>query len=494
MVASGPQAGAGVWSNGEGGWWDGTANVTWVAGDTAIFAAKRDGAYSVVVGSNIVAGHGTEKIAGLQFAGGGYTLSADASRQITLGTTTANSYVSVSPGKSATIGTNVKLEANQAGAQLQITGGGALKIAGKGAQVKSGSNLFIVTGGTSIEVGEGGTLSGANSQIIVGTDAGAGCVVINGGSMHIPTTSTAIQNIVLANNTAGTTSGTLTINSGLVANPNIQGGLRFGASKPGTGVSDATLNLNGGVLKIGRLFEGAGPGNTCRSTVNFNGGVIEVLAASANAESAFITGLDAARVMEGGAIIDTNGAVAKIGQSLVHGGGAAVDGGVTKQGGGVLVLSGANTYTGPTVVKAGRLTVDGAITQTAYVAVLGDAVFTNNGGALQTEISVAEGAEIAGSGRTFATGMVVSADLSDGFTAIKTGPGFGKGGKLKLFLTQTRAGSHRLFASIAKGNFDAVVIDGVPLAPAADGFFGTIGGFAYSYATATDTLLIKTAR
>ena len=67
-----------------------------------------------------------------------------------------------------------------------------------------------------------------------------------------------------------------------------------------------------------------------------------------------MTGLNAATVKSGGAVIDTNGETITIAQWLLDGSGG---GGLTKIGAGTLTLGGINTYTGNTTVNAGALTL-----------------------------------------------------------------------------------------------------------------------------------------
>src|SRR5205823_1091679 len=99
------------------------------------------------------------------------------------------------------------------------------------------------------------------------------------------------------------------------------------------------LNLDGGTFTTARTFtKGAGT-----ATVNFNGGKLQAAASSAT----FMTGLTAANVKAGGAIIDTNGFNWTIGQILLEGGGGT-DGGLVKSGAGTLTLSGVNTFKGAT--------------------------------------------------------------------------------------------------------------------------------------------------
>ena len=122
-----------------------------------------------------------------------------------------------------------------------------------------------------------------------------------------------------------------------------------------------TWNLNGGTAALGEVWMGIGAsgsfnlngGNLTASWIhgnngvfNFNGGTLRAGATTAN----WMSGLSAANVQSGGAIIDTAGYSVTIGQPFLAGGG-----GLTKVGSGTLVLNGANTYTGTTTNAAGIL-------------------------------------------------------------------------------------------------------------------------------------------
>jgi autotransporter-associated beta strand protein len=105
------------------------------------------------------------------------------------------------------------------------------------------------------------------------------------------------------------------------------GGLRFGG---GTGAY-GTMNLLGGVLMANRVAK-----TTAASiaTVNFNGGVLRANMTN----SAFMTGLNNAYVLPGGAIIDDGGFAIAIGQALL----APTANGVTT----IAVASGGSNYIG----------------------------------------------------------------------------------------------------------------------------------------------------
>ena len=106
-----------------------------------------------------------------------------------------------------------------------------------------------------------------------------------------------------------------------------------------------TLNLNGGTLTTHSVSLNVNPfGFSPQSlwgtgVLNFNGGVLQ----SSSATTAFMSGLSAAYVQAGGAIISNNFSDT-ISQSLLHDPNLTVtDGGLTKTGSGKLTLSGSAT-------------------------------------------------------------------------------------------------------------------------------------------------------
>ncbi|MFO1490497.1 MAG: autotransporter-associated beta strand repeat-containing protein [Kiritimatiellia bacterium] len=105
------------------------------------------------------------------------------------------------------------------------------------------------------------------------------------------------------------------------------------------------MNLSGGTLTVSTVSILFG-----NNIFNFNGGTYKLGAGTAG----FST-FTSVNIKAGGAVIDTNGFSATIGQSLLDGGGG---GGLAKVGGlGTLALTKANAYTGLTSVGAGVLNI-----------------------------------------------------------------------------------------------------------------------------------------
>lgn len=325
-------------------WNNAGANVAWtqtsttVPLHTATFAAE-DGTYAIALATDLAATSTT-------FSNSGYTLSATAARTLRL-----NGDLIVASGKSATVGSNVTVT-RTASVNMNVTGGGQLNISGTGSRITGNSNLVNISGASTVFVGDNGLLT-SPSQVVVGNTAAGGTLTVNGINAAVTLTGTANpQNLVLANATGATS--TLNMVSGSISN-SARGeagklsGLRIGSSGAGV-ASTGTVNLDGGILTVARVYEGNASSS---STFNFNGGTLRVLSLAFDAAN-FLTGLDTANVLSGGAKIDTNGVNTTIAQILLDGGGS---GGMTKEGLGTLILTGANTYTGNTIVNGGKLAI-----------------------------------------------------------------------------------------------------------------------------------------
>lgn len=117
-----------------------------------------------------------------------------------------------------------------------------------------------------------------------------------------------------------------------------------------------SFDLNGGTFNTASVTGGvatvAGGSNT--STFTFNGGTLKATTST----PAFMQGLTATSVKEGGAVIDTDGYDITIAQPLQHAAGAAISP-LVKNGTGTLTLTGTNTMIGPVTVNAGTLIFTG---------------------------------------------------------------------------------------------------------------------------------------
>ncbi|HEY9173642.1 MAG TPA: autotransporter-associated beta strand repeat-containing protein [Verrucomicrobiae bacterium] len=245
------------------------------------------------------------------------------------------------------------------------------------AQVEWGS-LFVGKGaGSTARVSQtGGTMLGHGAREIHIGFHGAATYDLSGGSLVIPS-----HWLVIGRYQDGP--GVLNVTGGTVLHGATEAGRLFRVGEEGSGTlnisgtgavqtsadaltlgnlatGEGTINLNGGLLQARRIVGGPGAG-----TLNLNGGVLR---AGPNANADFMTGLTAANINAGGAVIDTGANSIGITQPLLAGTGA---GGLTKQGSGALYLNGANTYTGTTTVSAGTLGGSGTIAGPVVVSANG---------------------------------------------------------------------------------------------------------------------------
>jgi autotransporter-associated beta strand protein len=141
------------------------------------------------------------------------------------------------------------------------------------------------------------------------------------------------------------------------------------ASSGPTSTAAGILNLNGGTLQAGTIYESYNGSSVSGGTLNFNGGLLQAAASSSPAwisANSHLT-LD---INAGGAVIDTNEQNVTIAANLQDGSGGMADT-VTKVGNGTLTLSGTNTYMGVTTVNGGTLIVanNKALTDGTSVAI-----------------------------------------------------------------------------------------------------------------------------
>jgi autotransporter-associated beta strand protein len=125
-------------------------------------------------------------------------------------------------------------------------------------------------------------------------------------------------------------------------------------NQAGGAAANNTFNLNGGVLTIAQIMTN---NNNGTAVFNFNGGTLRASNASANYVD-LGGATQTARVLAGGAVIDSNGYNLTIPERLLSG--VAGDGGLRKSGSGDLTLTGVNTYLGATTVNGGSLILSGS--------------------------------------------------------------------------------------------------------------------------------------
>ena len=268
----------------------------------------------------------TDSFAGSDFVVGGATSPAGASAanpnvaalNLIAGTMTTN-------GQAFGLG-NLDQQANQL-LVANITGGtlncGA--VYSLLSTVASETALFNLSGGT---INSTGTYAGSQT---------AGNTVLTLSGTNFSGSGTGTSFVAQAGGTTGVvnqSAGTFALNSTL--------------SIAGSNTTTGVYNLNGGTLTVPAVNATASS-TGFSSTFNFNGGTLVANASGGT----LVTGLSAANVLAGGAIVNTQGNTTTIAQPLLSG--ATADGGLNKLGSGTLILTGASTYNGPTVVQAGTL-------------------------------------------------------------------------------------------------------------------------------------------
>ncbi|RYD70858.1 MAG: PEP-CTERM sorting domain-containing protein, partial [Verrucomicrobiaceae bacterium] len=240
--------------------------------------------------------------------------------QISVGTTFENAVMrivggTVNASKSAAPGMVVGNAPGGAGVLLME--GGLLNAPGEvwvGSPLGGSGSMTVnagsVTSGSWIPVGRNGsgtlnvnggsvTVNGQNFSL--GSFGGAnGDVNLTGGTTT--TTSTAANQGIFIVGEGGT--GVLTVSGSAALN--LSGALGVQLARGGTG--NGYVNLNGGTITTPAVTKGAGT----IGVFSFNGGTLRPTASNA----AFMTGLTAAYVLQGGANIDTNGQNITIAQPL----------------------------------------------------------------------------------------------------------------------------------------------------------------------------------
>jgi fibronectin-binding autotransporter adhesin len=290
-----------------------------------------------------------------------------------------------------------------------------------------GSDFFIGRNGDGSWTQSGGTTTAAAEVVLGRVGTATGALVVSGGSFTQSGTGTGL---IVGFDGAGT----LTVSgSGSVTVTGTQSGLTLG----NFGIGSGTVSLDGGTLTAPYVRKGG-----ASAVVNLNGGVLR---AGAGARNDFLSGLDSATVLAGGARFDTNGASVTVAQSLADGGGG---GGLVKQGAGTLVLAASNGYTGATVISGGTLSLSaaGSIANSSSVTVAAGATFdvtSQAGGYAVPATQTIGGNGTVNGGATFAGGATLSPGASPGTLAFTQGVTFGSGGNYnwQVFNASGTAGS-----------------------------------------------------
>jgi len=341
----------------------------------------------------------------------------------------------------------VRIDGTNAGytGNFNVTGG-LLQIGNNGAGGDIGTGTITLAGGN-LTVRKSGNLVLNNT--ITGT-----------GNFTVQTRTNAVITINKANTYTGTTTLSQTANDQVGS---MQLGINDGLSTTSVltitngGTSVQTFNLAGFNQTLGGLTTGTN-GSATNSKVALGTGTLTINDAAARTFAGEISGA----------------------------------GNVVKLGAGTWSLSGINTLTGTTTISAGGLTLatGGSINTSSRVNVGNNATFTNNSAtAVSAALSLTEGANLAGSG-AFTGSLFVNADLSDGFSSITLG-NYTASGVLTFNLSNLTAGTYVLFdTATPTGAFTSVTGTGFL---AATSLTGTVGGFDYSYNSASNTLVLTTS-
>jgi autotransporter-associated beta strand protein len=295
-------------------------------------------------------------------AGTNFSLKLNGASSVTLASTVNIALGANTTGLVEVNGTSTfKQTANANQTRLGLADGavGTLKVNGGTATFERDLIFGYAGTGTGRLTLDSGTLNVANGTerwLKVNDTLGSkGELTINGGNVNL-NTNTDLRFSTNAN-AAGTSF--VTLNGGTISGftGNNNGTLSAVSvvdlnQSSTTGTINNSFNLNGGTLAIGQVITSNDTGTT---TFNFNGGTLKAAANSGNFLD--LGGANqTAKVLLGGAKIDTNDKNVTIPQALLSG--VTGDGGLTKLGGGSLTLTGASTYTGATTVSAGTLNVN----------------------------------------------------------------------------------------------------------------------------------------
>jgi autotransporter-associated beta strand protein len=333
---------------------------------------------------------------GLTSVQGGTMNAADGS---SFGTSTANIELAPYTGETAVLNISIATVTAQrvivAGVTANNTTPGTGTVNQVNGTVSASQWVTVGSGGTSGGVGTY-NLSGSGTLNVQNTAGGTQLEVANftGSSGTLNISGSSILNIEnnayislganasACNGTVNQTGGTVTFYSDAGSTVGGTGILYLGKA---TGLtSNYIYNLAGGTLQVPTVTSASG-----NSQFYFNGGTLK----AAKTNTAFMSGLTAANVSTGGAIIDDGGFAVTIAQALIHDpalGGA--DGGLTKQDTGLLILNGNNTYTGPTTNNGGTLLINGS-NGAGSTTVAGGTV--GGGGTLAGAVDVQSGGTLA---------------------------------------------------------------------------------------------------
>ena len=240
--------------------------------------------------------------------------------------------------------------------------GGSISTAGEIRIGNSGSHTFTQSSGT--------VSTGAWMVVGIGS-GGNGTYNLTGGNVNSGTTNAS------AFSTIGAGGGTGVVNQ--------SGGTWYDANKTVLGENaggSGTFNLDGGVLRTGRVETLAGSG-----ALNLDGGTLRAVRNEGN----FISANTTVSVQSGGANIDSAGFNITVGANL------SGTGTLDKEGTGTLNRTGTGNSVGAASVSAGTLFISGALAASGGTTVSSTGVIgagDANGGTLSGNLTIADGGKL----------------------------------------------------------------------------------------------------
>lgn len=353
------QDGTGTWDTTASNLWTtdgGVTNTAWnsTTPDNAIIGGGASGtAGTITLGETITVGNLTFKA---PFAGS-YTIAPTISEQLNFGI--ANPMITLATGTTATI--NAASASSTRDVDVTLGNNASLVLGGATMAFRS---LDLVDAGTSgtgmITIASGaavtttGNSNSGNQEFNVHFGDNSGALMrldINGslttGAGGIGTRSGATTTTINVNNGGSLTAGLATLgwNSSATLNIAATAAVTISGNLAHTDGGTGTVNLNGGTLTAGRIFNGAG---TQSFTVNLDGG--KLVAASANLflPDSGHNELAILNIKAGGITIDTAG----FNVSAMQGFSGGTTGALQKTGVGTLSFAGSNA-TGAITVSGG---------------------------------------------------------------------------------------------------------------------------------------------
>jgi len=284
-----------------------------------------DGGVLALGSPNAIGSSGT-----ISFGGG--TLQYNGANQ-----TDYSSRISAAGGQTIRIDTNsqnIDFATGLAGA------GSSLEKLGNGSLTLSGANTYsggTIVSGDTLEVAATGSITHASADLVVGTAAGSGTLLVNGGSVSVRDATLGRDDgstgaLTVDNGGTFTSSGSLVVGSGNSASGKVtiaSGTVTVGGTLSELAADSIDLQSNG-ELRIGT----GGTGGVLQANLNFAGSLVF----NSSSDSSY------------GGSLDGSGTL-------------------TKAGSGTLTLTNAGTYSysGLTTVSAGGLVIDGSLVNSSVI-------------------------------------------------------------------------------------------------------------------------------